>query len=110
MNTLAKCCSQGLVSYMCYSKVCRLLTTCTHSSSASRPRVWGAVCVKIHFCRTSIFHRRHKFFAAAQNGMFVGIFQLALQALALPFPSCGYDCCAHEQHVRLLEGEREKSP
>ena len=51
---------------------------------------------------------RYKLFSAAQNGMVIGIFQhfqLALQAVALPLPSRVYDCCAHTQHVRLLEGE-----
>ena len=30
-----------------------------HASVARSRKVWGAVCVKIHFCRTFIFHRRY---------------------------------------------------
>lgn len=33
-------------------------------------------------------------------------FQLVLQAVDLPLPPCDHDCCAHAQHVHLLDDER----
>ena len=89
-----------LVSYMCYSKACRLLTT--YVCILPQPRVleYGVPFASKFTSAGCIYF----FFAAAQNGMVVGVFQhfqLALQAVALPLPSRGYDCCAHAQHVKV---------